>query len=54
MIVPTGVGAKIGGFAGDASQVARKIANEFGLIVNPNVVNAAHQIYLYQKHHVQW
>ena len=41
MIVPTGVGAKIGGFAGDASQVARKIANEFGLIVNPNVVNAA-------------
>ena len=41
MVVPTGIGATIGGFAGDASQYARKIANEFGLIVNPNVVNAA-------------
>ena len=41
MIVPTGIGASIGGFAGDASQYAKKIANEFGLIINPNVVNAA-------------
>ena len=41
MIVPTGIGASIGGYAGDASLVARKIAKEFGLIVNPNVVNAA-------------
>ena len=41
MVVPTGVGAKIGGYAGDASQYAQKIAKEFGLIVNPNVVNAA-------------
>lgn len=41
MIVPTGIGAKIGGFAGDATQTAQKIAKEFGLIVNPNVVNAA-------------
>ncbi len=40
-IVPTGIGAKIGGFAGDASCYARKIASEFPLIVNPNVVNAA-------------
>lgn len=40
-IVPTGVGAQIGGFAGDASSYAQKIAREFPLIVNPNVVNAA-------------
>lgn len=40
-IVPTGIGAKIGGFAGDAGAYARKIAEEFPLIVNPNVVNAA-------------
>lgn len=40
-IVPTGIGAKIGGFAGDAGSFARKIAKEFPIIVNPNVVNAA-------------
>lgn len=40
-IVPTGVGASIGGFAGDASRVARKISQKCELIVNPNVVNAA-------------
>lgn len=40
-VVPTGVGASIGGFAGDASVWARKFACEFNLIVNPNVVNAA-------------
>lgn len=40
-VVPTGVGATIGGFAGDASCWARKFAQEFNLIVNPNVVNAA-------------
>ena len=40
-IVPTGIGAKIGGFAGDAGAYARKIAEDFPLIVNPNVVNAA-------------
>lgn len=40
-IVPTGIGASIGGFAGDASSYARKIATRFPLIVNPNVVNAA-------------
>lgn len=39
-IVPTGVGASIGGFAGDASCYARRIAEECNLIVNPNVVNA--------------
>lgn len=40
-IVPTGVGASIGGFAGDASRVAQKIAEKIPVIVNPNVVNAA-------------
>ena len=40
-IVPTGVGASIGGFAGDASLWARKLAKYCRLIVNPNVVNAA-------------
>jgi hypothetical protein len=39
-IVPTGIGASIGGFAGDASCYARKIAQHCNLIVNPNVVNA--------------
>lgn len=40
-IVPTGIGASIGGFAGDASFWARKFAQKYRLIVNPNVVNAA-------------
>lgn len=40
-IVPTGIGANIGGFAGDAGRFAAKISREFPLIVNPNVVNAA-------------
>lgn len=40
-IVPTGVGASIGGFAGDASCWARKLSKKCNLIVNPNVVNAA-------------
>ena len=40
-IVPTGIGASIGGFAGDASKWARKISKNHRLIVNPNVVNAA-------------
>lgn len=41
MIVPTGVGASIGGYAGDANGYARKIARHIPLIVNPNIVNAA-------------
>ena len=40
-IIPTGIGASIGGFAGDASKWARKISEKYQLIVNPNVVNAA-------------
>lgn len=39
-IVPTGIGASIGGYAGDASVWAGKFAKHFNLIVNPNVVNA--------------
>ena len=40
-IIPTGIGASIGGFAGDASIWARRFAKKCNLIVNPNVVNAA-------------
>lgn len=40
-IIPTGIGASIGGFAGDASKWARKLSEKCKLIVNPNVVNAA-------------
>ena len=40
-IIPTGIGASIGGFAGDGSVFARKLAEKCKLIVNPNVVNAA-------------
>lgn len=39
-IVPTGIGASIGGYAGDASVWARKFAEFSRLLVNPNVVNA--------------
>ena len=39
-IVPTGIGASIGGYAGDASVWARKFSKIAKLIVNPNVVNA--------------
>ncbi len=39
-IVPTGIGAAIGGYAGDASRYARLFSNFSKLIVNPNVVNA--------------
>ena len=39
-IVPTGIGASIGGFAGDASCYAKMFSKVSKLIVNPNVVNA--------------
>lgn len=39
-IVPTGIGASVGGYAGDASVWARKFSEKARLIVNPNVVNA--------------
>lgn len=40
-IVPTGIGAGIGGYAGDAGAYARRLSEKYTLIVNPNVVNAA-------------
>lgn len=41
-IVPTGIGAEIGGHAGDATPAARTLAAVCDqIIVNPNVVNAA-------------
>lgn len=42
MIVPTGIGASIGGFAGDALPMARALASVVDcLISHPNVLNAA-------------
>lgn len=42
MIVPTGIGAEIGGHAGDATPVARLLADICDkLIIHPNVVNAS-------------
>ena len=41
MIIPTGIGASIGGYAGDASKYAQLVSENMNLIVNPNIVNAA-------------
>lgn len=42
LLVPTGIGAEIGGHSGDAGPVARLIASACdNLITHPNVVNAA-------------
>lgn len=42
LLVPTGIGAEIGGHAGDAAPVARLLATECDtLITHPNVVNAS-------------
>jgi len=42
LLVPTGIGAEIGGHAGDAGPVARLIASACdNLITHPNVVNAS-------------
>lgn len=42
MVVPTGVGCRVGGFAGDALPAARLLAAASGcLITHPNVLNAA-------------
>ena len=37
--IPTGIGANIGGYAGDFGYIARKFSNKFYTIVNPNAVN---------------
>lgn len=39
LTIPTGIGAQIGGFAGDYGFIAREFAKHFDLIVNPNAVN---------------
>jgi len=40
MIVPTGIGAAIGGYAGDALPVARALSSVVDcLISHPNVIN---------------
>ncbi len=45
LLIPTGIGAKIGGYAGDALPVARAIAKVSDrLITHPNVLNGA-QLY---------
>lgn len=42
LLVPTGIGAEIGGHAGDAAPVAKLMANACDLLVtHPNVVNAS-------------
>lgn len=41
LIVPTGVGASIGGFAGDASPAVNLVSKVCPVITNPNTVNGA-------------
>ncbi|MEN9215652.1 MAG: DUF3326 domain-containing protein, partial [Gloeomargarita sp. DG02_4_bins_56] len=42
VIIPTGIGAQVGGYAGDALPVVRVMAQVVdGLITHPNVVNGA-------------
>ena len=37
--IPTGIGADIGGYAGDFGYIAREFAKDFYCIINPNAVN---------------
>ena len=37
--IPTGIGADIGGYAGDFGYIARLFSKYFHCIVNPNAVN---------------
>ena len=42
MVIPTGIGASIGGFAGDALPIARTLAVAVDrLIAHPNILNGA-------------
>ena len=49
LIVPTGIGARIGGFAGDALPIARLLSGFVGdrgyVITHPNVMNGAMMYY---------
>ena len=50
MIIPTGIGCDIGGFAGDAIPFARLLASVSGcLITHPNIMNAASLYYPDQR-----
>ena len=37
--IPTGIGATIGGYAGDFGHIAREFSKYFHVIINPNAVN---------------
>lgn len=37
--IPTGIGANIGGYAGDFGYIAREFSKHFHVIINPNAVN---------------
>ena len=37
--IPTGIGANMGGFAGDAGYIIREFSKYFNVVVNPNAVN---------------
>ena len=37
--IPTGIGADIGGYAGDFGHIAREFAQDFHVVINPNAVN---------------
>lgn len=37
--IPTGIGATIGGYAGDFGYIARELSKYFHVVVNPNAVN---------------
>lgn len=37
--IPTGVGAEIGGYAGDGGKIARMFSKHFNVLTHPNVVN---------------
>ena len=39
LIIPTGIGADIGGYAGDGGKIARMFSKHFNVITHPNVVN---------------
>lgn len=49
LIIPTGIGARIGGYAGDALPIARLLSSFVGdkgyLITHPNVMNGAMMYY---------
>ena len=52
MVVPTGIGCEIGGYAGDAIPSARLLASASGcLITHPNVMNGASLYWLDNRIH---